>query len=73
MNSETRMRISAVYENTAWTGELGTDLDKLHKYIERLSVTNLCPENSFADVSTECSSCHQGESGRKKCKTTLLF
>ena len=32
--------------------------------IERLSVTNLSSENNFADVSTECSSRHQGESGR---------
>ena len=31
---------------------------------ERLSVTNLSSENNFADVSTECSSRHQGESGR---------
>jgi len=29
--------------------------------IERLSVTNLSSENNFADVSTECSSRHQGE------------
>ena len=28
----------------------------------RLSVTNLSSENNFADVSTECSSRHQGES-----------
>ena len=27
----------------------------------RLSVTNLSSENNFADVSTECSSRHQGE------------
>ena len=32
--------------------------------IERLSVTNLSSENNFADVSTECSSRHQGESER---------
>ena len=30
----------------------------------RLSVTNLSSENNFADVSTECSSRHQGESER---------
>ena len=39
---------------------------------ERLSVTNLSSENNFADVSTECSSCHQGESERSA-KTMLLF
>ena len=32
--------------------------------IERLSVTKLSSENNFADVSTECSSRHQGESER---------
>jgi len=30
----------------------------------RLSVTNLSSENNFADVSTDCSSRHQGESER---------
>ena len=40
-------------------------------YLERrLSVTNLSSENNFADISTECSSRHQGESERsaKKCE-----
>jgi len=39
---------------------------------KRLSVTNSSSENNFADVSTECSSHHQGESegGANK---TLLF
>ena len=39
----------------------------VHCYIEidrRLSVTSLSSENNFADVLTECSSCHQGESER---------
>ena len=30
----------------------------------RLSVTNLSSENNFADISTECSSRHLGESER---------
>ena len=29
---------------------------------EKVTVTNLSSENNFADVSTECSSRHQGES-----------
>ena len=39
--------------------EQGNDINR-----ERLSVTNLSSENNFADVSTECSSHHQGESER---------
>ena len=35
-----------------------------HMLERRLSVTNLSSENKFADVSTECSSRHQGESER---------
>ena len=35
-----------------------------HRVEKRLSVTNLSSENNFADVSTECSSRHQGESER---------
>ena len=38
---------------------------------ERLSVTNLSSENNFADISTECSSRHQGESGRSAKQSTL--
>ena len=45
----------------------GLRSETIQKNIERrLSGTNLSSENNFADVSTECSSRHQGESESAK-------
>ena len=45
-------------DRAAHTVELAFSIER------RLSVNNLTLENNFADVSTECSSRHQGESER---------
>ena len=51
---------------------INSDIVTVFTCIERrLSVTNLSSENNFADVSTECSSRHQGESERSA--KTFLF